>query len=105
MLSWAVQNGRVAAVKEFLSQDAIKFDVNAKCEYRMAPLIFAAQEGFTGTAEILLRHGANPNSQDKRCRTALSYTAQEGHRDVLELLLSHGADLNIIDDECSTALT
>lgn len=105
MLSWAVQNGRVAAVKELLSQDGIKFDVNAKGEYRMAPLIFAAQEGFKSIVEILLRHGANPNTQDKRCRTALSYAAQEGHRDVLELLLSHGADPNIIDNDCSTTPT
>lgn len=104
MLSWAVQNGRVAAVKELLSQDAINFDVNARGEYRMAPLIFAAQEGFTSIVEMLLRHGANPNIQDKRYRTALSHAAQEGHCDVLELLLSHGADPNVIDDECSTAL-
>jgi ankyrin repeat protein len=104
MLSWAVHNGRLAAVKELLSQDAIYFDVNAKGEYPMAPLIFAAKEGFTSILEILLRHGANPNAQDNRCRTALSYAAQEGHYDVLEHLLSHDANPNIIDDQGSTAL-
>jgi ankyrin repeat protein len=104
MLSWAVHNGRAAAVKELLSQNAINFDVNDKGEYHMAPLTFAAQEGFTSIVEMLLCHSANPNAQDKRCRTALSYAAQEGHFGVLELLLSHGADPNIIDDEGGTAL-
>ncbi|KAK3167171.1 hypothetical protein OEA41_010297 [Lepraria neglecta] len=104
MLSWAVHNGRVAAVNELLSQNAINFDVNVKGEYPMAPLTFAAQEGFTSIVEILLRHGANPNAQDSRCRTALSYAAQEGHYDVLEHLLSHSADSNIVDDEGGTAL-
>ncbi len=62
MLSWAVHNGRVAAVKELLSQDAINFDVNANGEYPMAPLTFAAKEGFTSIVEILLCRGANPNA-------------------------------------------
>jgi hypothetical protein len=104
MLSWAVHNGRVTAVKELLSQNTINFDVNAKGEYPMAPLTFAAREGFTSIVEILLCRGANPNAQDNRCRTALSYAAQEGHYDVLEHLLSHSADPNIIDDEGATAL-
>ncbi|KAA6409974.1 MAG: hypothetical protein FRX48_06588 [Lasallia pustulata] len=79
MLCWAVHNGRVVAVKEILSQDANKSDVNAKGEYPMAPLTYAAKEGFTSIVEILLNHGANPNAKDNRCRTALSYAAQEGH--------------------------
>jgi len=104
MLFWAVHNGRVVAVKEILSQNAISFDVKTKGEYPTAPLTFAAQEGSTSTVEILPRRGANPNAQDNRCRTALSYAAQEGHYVVLEHLLSHSADPNIIDDEGGTAL-
>ena len=104
MLCWAVHNGRVAAVKELLSQDANKSDVNAKGEYPMAPLTYAAKEGFTSIVEILLNNGANPNAKDNRCRTALSYAAQEGHSDVLEHLLSHNADPNILDNQGSTAL-
>lgn len=104
MLFWTVHNGRVVAVKELLSQNAISFDVKTKGEYPMAPLIFDAQEGFTSIVEILLRRGANPNAQNNRCRTALSYAAQEGHYVVLEHLLSHSADPNIIDDEGGTVL-
>lgn len=104
MLSWAVYNGRAVAVKELLSQDAIRFDVNDKGEYPMPPLTFAAKEGFTSIVEILLRHGANPNAQDKGCRTAISYAAKGGYLDVLDTLLSHSADPNIIDDTGATAL-
>lgn len=105
MLSWAVQNRRFAAVKELFSQEAISFDVDAKGEYHMTPLTFAAQHGLTSIVEILLRHDANPNTQDQRCRTALSYAAQEGHSDVLAHLLLYSADPNVIDDEGSTALS
>jgi len=104
MLSWAVQNGRVAAVKELLSQDAINFDVNGKGDYLTTSLTFAATEGSTSIVELLLRHGANANAQDNRCRTALSHAAREGHYDVVEHLLSYDADPNIIDDQGSTAL-
>lgn len=62
-----------------------------------SPLHFAAQNGHTDSAEILLRAGVSKDARTKLDRTALHVAAQEGHLAMVELLLSHGADANARD--------
>lgn len=56
----------------------------------------------TDLAEVLLRHGADPNVQDKGRRAANSTyctiahdVAASGYTDTLRCLLRHGADVNL----------
>lgn len=56
----------------------------------------------TDLAEMLLRHGADPNVQDKSRRAASSTyctvahdVAASGYTDTLRCLLRHGADVNL----------
>ena len=57
----------------------------------------------TDLAEVLLRHGANPNVQDESRRAASSTyrtiahdVAASGYTDMLRCLLRHGADVNLL---------
>lgn len=46
-------------------------------------------------AQQLLKHGANPNSQDMFGQTALWYAVHKRNPDMVKLLLKYGADVNI----------
>ena len=67
-------------------------------------LMYAAENGLTETAKLLLEHGANINAQDNRGATALMYAAEKGWTKTVKLLLDHGADVNTKDKEGLTVL-
>ena len=54
--------------------------------------------------EVLLRHGAKPNIQDKKGWTALMTACQDGNLETAELLLTSGADPNLQNHIGATAL-
>jgi hypothetical protein len=68
------------------------------------PLHFAASKGCTEVARLLLRHGADPNAQDKNGETPLHIAASEGHVGIVKLLLEHGADPSIRNKDGKTPL-
>ena len=59
------------------------------------PLAIAARHGHTNVAELLLRHGADPNLIDRKTGlTPLKLAASWGRKEAVQLLIKHGADAN-----------
>ncbi len=54
----------------------------------------AAYKNAPETAEVLLKHGADPNAQDRDGHTPLYNAVRKCSREVVELLLKQGADVN-----------
>ncbi|MGN6368291.1 MAG: ankyrin repeat domain-containing protein [Phycisphaerae bacterium] len=63
----------------------------------------AARAGRLSTAEIAVRHGANPKTLvrniNKIRETPLHAAAAGGHLDIIQFLLDHGADVNAVDED------
>ena len=70
----------------------------------MAPIHDAAEAGDSARLSSLLNDGADPNTKDRWCKTALMWASRKGHRECMELLITKGADLNEKDEDGTTAL-
>ena len=72
-----------------------KADVNAEDkQYLMTPLHWAALEGHTKVAKVLLAKGADVNAEDEQGGTLLQWAALGGSVETATLLLDSGADVN-----------
>ncbi|KAI5360405.1 Putative P-loop containing nucleoside triphosphate hydrolase [Septoria linicola] len=60
--------------------------------YSSTPLQVAAYRGHADVVELLLRHGADPNSRDIEETSCLEWAVSGHHRRVAELLLQYGAE-------------
>ncbi|MDA0866449.1 MAG: ankyrin repeat domain-containing protein [Cyanobacteria bacterium] len=67
-------------------------------------LTYAARDGFTDIAQLLIDHGAEVNWVDGEGVTPLILASLKGHTALAELLLHHGADITVIDQWHRTAL-
>jgi ankyrin repeat protein len=68
-------------------------------------LMDAAEKGYEGAIQLLLKKGAEVDEKDYFGQTALMYAAEKGHTEVLKLLLDKGADFDREDKIfCQTAL-
>ena len=63
----------------------------ANNKYGWMALMWAANNGYTETAELLLKHGANVNAKDNEGSTALMCAADNGHTETANLLRRYGA--------------
>ncbi|XP_078617562.1 uncharacterized protein LOC144885514 [Branchiostoma floridae x Branchiostoma japonicum] len=63
------------------------------------PLHWAAWEGHTETAQVLLAAGADPNARDEDGKTPLYRAAVKGHTETAQVLLTAGADPNARDKD------
>ena len=66
----------------------------------MTALEMAAEKGYAGVVDLLLRHGQDPNHPSSY--PALTTAAGKRHVHVARVLLDHGADIHI---KCSTSMT
>lgn len=71
---------------------------------RVTPLHSAAAGRHLEVAQILLKHGADPNARQAGGFTPLHAAAQNGHLDMIRQLLLAGADLQARADNGQTAL-
>ncbi len=90
-------------IKEAINNGA---NVNAidKDKHGTTPLMRAAKNSHSETAELLITHGADINAKDNEGWTALMKAAWRGHAEMTELLIAHGADIDSKDNEGWTAL-
>lgn len=72
-------------------------DINAKDEWGLTPLLWAAQHGRTATCKLLLDHGADINVADEYGKTPLHMAAQYGYTEICKLFIEHGSDINVKD--------
>ena len=70
-------------------------DVTVKDKDGITSLHWAAIEGYTEVAVLLIEQGADVNAKNRYGATPLRWAAGEGHTDVVKLLLEQGADVNI----------
>ena len=67
-------------------------------------LTYAARDGFTEIARLLIDHGADVNWIDGEGVTPLILASFKDHIELVQLLLAHGADITIRDQWDQTAL-
>jgi len=66
-----------------------------KVKYGSTPLHIVARNGYLEIVEVLLKWGADIDSQDERGRIALNIASGEGLDRVFKSLLEHVSDINI----------
>ncbi|KAF5632082.1 hypothetical protein F52700_6601 [Fusarium sp. NRRL 52700] len=71
---------------------------------RSLPLLWAAKENSIPGVDVLLRHGAQVNSQDRHGRTALFWAAVNNSEEMARLLLENAADVDLADEHGATPL-
>ena len=69
-------------------------DVNVKCGSHGTPLGAASYNGHMDVVHVLLDHGANVNTIDKK-NTPLSSAYHGGQLEIMQRLLEHGADADV----------
>ena len=119
-LMWATAESHPAMMRELIAHGA---EVNARqitwhwdrqetAEPRekwlplggLTPLLFAARQGCTECARILLESGADINASDPNNISPVLMALINGHYDVAGFLLEKGADPNLADETGRTAL-
>lgn len=82
-------------------------DVNCRNQHtQRTPLHMATDYEVLPSVKFLLEHGANPNLQDNRGRTALIFLAENdsGNTRILQLLVDADADMDVKNNKGWTAL-
>jgi ankyrin repeat protein len=70
----------------------------------IAPLHFAAREGYTGLVQYLLEKNADINVKNAAGTTPLHEAARSGNLTIMDLLLQRGADANAKDAKGNTPM-
>lgn len=92
--------GNVAGVRSHLQANA---DPNTVHNTNTA-LTYAARDGYTEIAQLLIDAGAEVNWIDREGVTPLILASLKGHTEIAQLLMNHGADKTVIDQWNRTAL-
>ena len=80
-------------------------DVNARgFDRKETPLHVASHRGHADVTQLLLKHGADADTQDDEKRTPLLRASKDGHVKVARALLEHGANTETRDEETWNAL-
>lgn len=70
----------------------------------MTPLMYAARDGHSMMAKLLLQHGARVDERNEADlgNTPLMYAAMKGRKRVLQSLLTSGAQLDLVNEVRAT---
>jgi uncharacterized protein len=100
LLIEATLAGDVKRVRSHIQSNA---DLNVTYNTNTA-LTYAARDGFTEIARLLIDAGAEVNWIDREGVTPLILASLKGHTEIVQLLLDHGADKTVVDQWNRTAL-
>jgi ankyrin repeat protein len=119
-LSWAAGNEHEAVVKLLLKKGAkvssniilkrwlkkrAKDVLNSRDKFQRTPLSYAAKNGHTAIAQLLLVHKAAVDVRDNFQQTPLLYAAENGRTAIAQLLLVYKATVDVIDIHQRTPLS
>ena len=103
MLMTAALSGKADAVRLLLTRGA---KVDAKEQYKgQTALMWAASEGNTAAADVLLEAGADLKLKSTGGFTPLLFAVRNAHIDTAVTLLKHGANVNDVTPDGSSALS
>ncbi len=86
----AARTGDLALIDKLLDEGV---DVNSATHYNSTALSFACDRGHLDAVKLLLKRGANPNTQDAFYKASpLDWAMMNGHYDVLTVLIAEGAN-------------
>ncbi|MEM9280341.1 MAG: acyltransferase family protein [Verrucomicrobiota bacterium] len=98
----AARDNDVDALRDYLS---VLDDINElDPKYRLSPLHWAAINGSTDAAHVLIEAGAKVDHRSQDRSTPLGHAAFGAHPEIVELLLDSGADPNSVNQHQSTPL-
>jgi ankyrin repeat protein len=86
-------------VAEYLVKAGAPINSRSRNELEAAPIQSAASAGHVKIAELLLKHGADPNIREQGGYTSLHAAAQNGDLEMISTLLYGGADLDAKSDD------
>ena len=101
MLFEATKSRRLDIAEILLSKGA-QPSLKVKVYNQRIPLHWAAEKNFHQLSKLLLQHGSDLNSQDKRGFTPMHYAASAGHEEIVKLLLPQMIDLDIQANDRTT---
>ena len=64
--------------------------MNAKNQFGLNPLFFAATSGFKEIAEMLIAEGADVNAKNDDGKTPLDWAIENNRTEIADLLRKHG---------------
>ncbi|XP_070536032.1 ankyrin repeat and MYND domain-containing protein 2-like [Ptychodera flava] len=97
-----INSGAIDKVKDVLSQKGVRVDCYD--DHGMTPLQHAAFKGSKELCELLLAHGADPNSSEhENGYTTLMFAALAGSEECVTLMLEAGAKTNSVNSVGRTA--
>ncbi|MBQ4875166.1 MAG: ankyrin repeat domain-containing protein [Rickettsiaceae bacterium H1] len=101
----AADYGYKELVEALIEIDDDGVDVDARLnEFSWTALMYAAREGHSDIAELLIEKHADVNAKDRSGRTSLWLAAYNGNEKIVEQLLQKNADVNAQTEEGSTPL-
>ncbi|KAF3164646.1 hypothetical protein TWF751_009541 [Orbilia oligospora] len=103
LLSYAAEHGLLGVLEILLKNNTLNINTPENLT-NMAPLMFAAKQGFIECVRLLLNEPYLAiDRRDRNGYTALHLATMEGHFEIVQLLSSHGADISA--EEPSKKLT
>lgn len=96
----AVNKGDLKVAETLLSSK----NVNSTNEKKQNLLLLATYNNDYKMAELLIKHGANPNQQDDILNSAFLYAGASGYLELAKLFLKNGARFDVFNRYNGTAL-
>ena len=100
-LHFVAANGNVETIRQ---SSGMWCDIDAKDDYGLTALHWAAGKGRTEVALELIEHGAEKTKVAKGFGTPLHQAAANGHTETLRMLLDKDCPAGILDEEGATPL-
>lgn len=93
------EKGKIHATRFLLAQGARPDgDAALGSGKRLSPLLRAVERNHVAIVQLLLEHGADMETADKKGRTAVMTAAWKNHWHILNSLVIKGADVNTKDE-------
>lgn len=101
----AIKGNKYDIVEKILAENPENSGlVNAKDEFGLTPLHYAARNGYLNIVKLLIENGADINAKDDFGSTILCAAAWGGHLEIVKLLIENGADVRAKDEDEHTPL-